>query len=136
MNNSVHIPIDYYILLQSHVAPSNHVISVYNVRFKSWQFVLNLCNCILSRAAKPRARAAPPGDPLLFEDTSSGVPPMNNQNYYESGYNIGAGVSGGQGTGGANNLFADPVASAAMMYGSSLANQGKEIVNKEVRCPV
>lgn len=58
---------------------------------------------------------------------------MNNQNYYESGYNIGGGsISDGQGTGGATNLFADPMASAAMMYGSSLANQGKDIVNKEV----
>lgn len=34
---------------------------------------------------------------------------------------------------GVGNLFADPMASAAMMYGSSLANQGKDIVNKEVR---
>ncbi|KAL1262172.1 hypothetical protein QQF64_007437 [Cirrhinus molitorella] len=33
---------------------------------------------------------------------------------------------------GMGNLFADPVASAAMMYGSSLANQGKDIVNKEI----
>lgn len=58
---------------------------------------------------------------------------MNNQNYYESGYNMGSSMSGDQGTGGVNNLFADPMASAAMMYGSSLANQGKDIVNKEVR---
>lgn len=35
---------------------------------------------------------------------------------------------------GVSNVFADPMASAAMMYGSSLANQGKDIVNKEVRC--
>lgn len=104
------------------------------VVLKSWRFILNLCNCVSSCTAKQRARTAPPGDPLLFEDTSSGVPPMNNQNYYESGYNMGAGMPGGQGTGGVNNLFADPMASAAMMYGSSLANQGKDIVNKEVRC--
>ncbi|KAK3535906.1 hypothetical protein QTP70_021202 [Hemibagrus guttatus] len=84
------------------------------------------------RATKQRARPAPPGDPLLFEDTSSGVPPMNNQSYYESGYNMGPGLSGGQGTGGVNNIFADPVANAAMIYGSSLANQGKDIVNKEI----
>ncbi|KAI5105179.1 protein YIF1A [Silurus meridionalis] len=84
------------------------------------------------RATKQRARAAPPGDPLLFEDTSSGMPPMNNQNYYESGYNMGAGISGGQDPSGMNNIFADPMASAAMMYGSSLANQGKDIVNKEI----
>lgn len=38
-----------------------------------------------------------------------------------------------QGGPGMNNLFADPMASAAMMYGSSLANRGQEIVNKEVR---
>ncbi|XP_062855867.1 protein YIF1A [Trichomycterus rosablanca] len=81
------------------------------------------------RGSKPRARAAPvPGDPLLFEDTSSGVPPMNNQNYYDSGYSMG----GGQAVGGVNNLFADPMANAAMMYGSSIANQGKDIVNKEI----
>lgn len=43
--------------------------------------------------------------------------------------------AGGQDPG-AGNLFADPMASAAMMYGSSLANQGKDIVNKEVRCYV
>lgn len=88
----------------------------------------------MPHTAKQRARAAPPGDPLLFEDTSSGVPPMNNQSYYESGYNMGPALSGGQGTGGVNNIFADPMANAAMMYGSSLANQGKNIVNKEVRC--
>lgn len=113
---------------------SYHVVAIRIVVLKSWQFVLNLCYCVSSRTAKQRARAAPPGDPLLFEDTSSGVPPINNQNYYESGYNMGAGMSGGQGTDGVNNLFADPMASAAMMYGSSLANQGKDIVNKEVRC--
>uniref|UniRef100_A0A9J7Y1Q5 Protein YIF1 n=1 Tax=Cyprinus carpio carpio TaxID=630221 RepID=A0A9J7Y1Q5_CYPCA len=68
------------------------------------------------RATKPRARASPPiGGPLLFDDTSSGPPPMDNQNYYSSGYNM-----------------ADPMASAAMMYGSTLANQGKDIVNKEI----
>uniref|UniRef100_A0A8C2ERW4 Protein YIF1 n=1 Tax=Cyprinus carpio TaxID=7962 RepID=A0A8C2ERW4_CYPCA len=68
------------------------------------------------RATKPRARASPPiGGPLLFDDTSSGPPPMNR------GQDPGVG-----------NLFADPMASAAMMYGSSLANQGKDIVNKEI----
>ncbi len=87
-------------------------------------------------AAKPRARASPPsGGPLLFDDTSSGPPPMNNQNYYSSGYNM-ADVSAGGQEPGVDSLFADPVASAAMVYGSSLANQGKDIVNKEVRCHV
>lgn len=38
-----------------------------------------------------------------------------------------------QGGPGMNNLFTDPMANAAMMYGSSLANQGKDMVNKEVR---
>lgn len=38
-----------------------------------------------------------------------------------------------QGGVGVNNLFTDPMANAAMMYGSSLANQGKDMVNKEVR---
>ncbi len=87
-------------------------------------------------AAKPRARASPPsGGPLLFDDTSSGPPPMANQNYYSSEYNMADASAGGQEPG-VGNLFADPVASAAMMYGSSLANQGKDIVNKEVRCHV
>ncbi|XP_053361830.1 protein YIF1A isoform X4 [Clarias gariepinus] len=115
----------------------------YNLRhelsclFQSFAFIVTLSRTMAHqhpgyRATKQRARAAPPGDPLLFEDTSSGELPMNNQNYYESGYNMGAGVSGGQGTSGVNNLFADPMANAAMMYGSSLANQGKDIVNKEI----
>nr|XP_046151415.1 protein YIF1A-like isoform X7 [Oncorhynchus gorbuscha] len=83
--------------------------------------------------AKPRARAGPhTGDPLLFADTSSAAPPMNNQRYYTPGYNIGGAPVGGPADAGVNNLFADPMASAAMMYGSSLANQGKEIVNKEI----
>ncbi|XP_031654109.1 protein YIF1A-like isoform X4 [Oncorhynchus kisutch] len=84
-------------------------------------------------SAKPRARAGPhTGDPLLFADTSSAAPPMNNQGYYTPGYSIGGAPVGGPADAGVNNLFADPMASAAMMYGSSLANQGKEIVNKEI----
>lgn len=92
---------------------------------------------VFLHAAKPRARASPPsGGPLLFDDTSSsGPPPMNNQNYYSSGYNMAEVSAGGQEPG-VGNLFADPMANAAMMYGSSLANQGKDIVNKEVRCHV
>ncbi len=46
-----------------------------------------------------------------------------------------ADVSAGGQEPGVDSLFADPVASAAMVYGSSLANQGKDIVNKEVRMP-
>lgn len=58
---------------------------------------------------------------------------MNNQGYYTPGYNM-AGPSHDMHAGaGSNNLFADPMANAAMMYGSSLANQGKDMVNKEVR---
>lgn len=83
--------------------------------------------------AKPRARAAPPAaDSVLFEDTSAGAPAMNSQGYYTPGYNMGGPSNDMQG-GGMDNLFADPMASAAMMYGSSLANQGKDMVNKEVR---
>ncbi|KAL0175785.1 hypothetical protein M9458_028115, partial [Cirrhinus mrigala] len=75
--------------------------------------------------------ASPPsGGPLLFDDTSSGPPPMNNQNYnYSSGYNMAEAPAGQEP--GVGSLFADPMANAAMMYGSSLANQGKDIVNKE-----
>lgn len=70
---------------------------------------------------------------MLFDDTSSGPPPMNNQNYYSPGYNMAEMPAGSQEPG-VGNIFADPMANAAMMYGSSLANQGKDIVNKEVRC--
>ncbi|KAG9339013.1 hypothetical protein JZ751_024416, partial [Albula glossodonta] len=42
------------------------------------------------------------------------------------------GASAGGGGGGAADLFRDPVASAAMMYGSSLAFQSKDMVNKEI----
>lgn len=84
-------------------------------------------------AAKPRARAAPPtADSVLFEDTSAAAPTMNTQGYYTPGYNMGAPTNDMQGGPGANNLFTDPMANAAMMYGSSLANQGKDMVNKEV----
>uniref|UniRef100_A0A669FA90 Protein YIF1 n=1 Tax=Oreochromis niloticus TaxID=8128 RepID=A0A669FA90_ORENI len=80
-----------------------------------------------------KARAAPPaGDSVLFEDTSSAAPAMNSQGYYTSGYNMGEPSNDMQGGGGMNNLFADPMANAAMMYGSSLANQGKDMVNKEI----
>ncbi|KAG8003951.1 Protein YIF1A, partial [Nibea albiflora] len=83
--------------------------------------------------AKPRARAAPPAtDSILFEDTSSAAPAMNNQGYYTPGYNMGAPTSDIHAGSGADNLFTDPMANAAMMYGSSLANQGKDMVNKEI----
>ena len=59
---------------------------------------------------------------------------MNSQAYYTPGYNMGAAAGvGGAGGAGVNDLFADPMASAAMMYGSSLDNQGKDMVNEEVR---
>uniref|UniRef100_A0AAQ6A230 Protein YIF1 n=1 Tax=Amphiprion ocellaris TaxID=80972 RepID=A0AAQ6A230_AMPOC len=80
-----------------------------------------------------RGRAAPPaGDSVLFEDTSSAAPAMNNQGYYTPGYNMGGTSNDMQGGAGVNNLFTDPMANAAMMYGSSLANQGKDMVNKEI----
>uniref|UniRef100_A0A3P8SIV8 Protein YIF1 n=1 Tax=Amphiprion percula TaxID=161767 RepID=A0A3P8SIV8_AMPPE len=85
------------------------------------------------RASKQRSRAAPPaGDSVLFEDTSSAAPAMNNQGYYTPGYNMGGTSNDMQGGAGVNNLFTDPMANAAMMYGSSLANQGKDMVNKEI----
>ncbi|KAL4648889.1 protein YIF1A [Arapaima gigas] len=81
------------------------------------------------RATKPRARAAPPSaDPVLFEDTSFSGPPVAPQGYYSAEYNMGGATGGG----GVNNLFTDPMASAAVMYGSSLASQGKDMVNKEI----
>ncbi|KAF0039834.1 hypothetical protein F2P81_008069 [Scophthalmus maximus] len=82
---------------------------------------------------KPRARAAPPtADSVLFEDTSSGAPAMSSQGYYTPGYNMAGPSNDMQGGPAVNNLFADPMANAAMMYGSSLANQGKDMVNKEI----
>ncbi|CAK6964622.1 protein YIF1A [Scomber scombrus] len=85
------------------------------------------------RATKPRARAAPPGaESVLFDDTSSAPPAMNSQGYYTPGYNVGAQSNDMQGGIGVNNLFTDPMANAAMMYGSSIANQGKDMVNKEI----
>lgn len=66
---------------------------------------------------------------MLFEDTSATAPPVAPQGYYNVGYNMG---DGGTADGGPNNLFTDPMASAAVMYGSSLASQGKDMVNKEV----
>lgn len=58
---------------------------------------------------------------------------MNSQGYYTPGYNMGGPTNDMQGGPGMGNLFADPMANAAMMYGSSIANQGKDMVNKEVR---
>lgn len=58
---------------------------------------------------------------------------MNNQAYYTPGYNVGAPTNDMAGGPGVDNLFTDPMANAAMMYGSSLASQGKDMVNKEVR---
>ncbi|XP_064209263.1 protein YIF1A-like [Anguilla rostrata] len=74
----------------------------------------------------PRARRAPPtaGKALLFTDTSSLSPPMAMQGYYAGGA---AGARGGD-----TNFFGDPVARAAMVYGSSLAFQGKDMANKEI----
>lgn len=57
---------------------------------------------------------------------------MNNQGYYTPAYNMEGTSNDMQGGAGVNNIFADPMANAAMMYGSSLANQGKDMVNKEI----
>ena len=85
-------------------------------------------------AAKQRGRPGPAtGDSVLFEDTSSGAPAMNTPAYYTPGYNMAGPANEMQGDAAVNNLFTDPMASAAMMYGSSLANTGKDMVNKEVR---
>uniref|UniRef100_A0A3Q3JNE1 Protein YIF1 n=1 Tax=Monopterus albus TaxID=43700 RepID=A0A3Q3JNE1_MONAL len=84
-------------------------------------------------AAKPRARAAPPtADSVLFEDTSSAASAMPSQGFYTQAYDMGEPSNNMQGGAGVNNLFTDPVANAAMMYGSSLANHGKDMVNKEI----
>uniref|UniRef100_A0A3Q2ZL77 Protein YIF1 n=1 Tax=Kryptolebias marmoratus TaxID=37003 RepID=A0A3Q2ZL77_KRYMA len=85
------------------------------------------------RATKQRARGAPPtGDSVLFEDTSSAASGASSQGFYAPGYNMGEPSNHMQGGVGVNNLFTDPMANAAVMYGSSLANQGKDMVNKEI----
>uniref|UniRef100_A0A3Q4AGF6 Protein YIF1 n=1 Tax=Mola mola TaxID=94237 RepID=A0A3Q4AGF6_MOLML len=66
------------------------------------------------------------------EDTSSTAQAMNSQGYYTPGYNMGGPSNDFQEGSGINNMFTDPMANAAMMYGSSLANQGKDMVNKEI----
>lgn len=84
------------------------------------------------RSTKQRTRGGPPAsDSVLFDDTSA-TAPMNNQGYYTPGYNMGGPSPEMQGGSGVNNLFTDPMANAAVMYGSSLANQGKDMVNKEI----
>lgn len=93
--------------------------------------LLLLC-CVHLFTDKPRARAAPPtADSILFDDTSSAA--LNNQGYYTPAYNMAGPSNDMQGGAVPNNVFADPMANAAMMYGSSIANQGKDMVNKEVR---
>ncbi|XP_057706256.1 protein YIF1A isoform X2 [Corythoichthys intestinalis] len=66
---------------------------------------------------------------MLFDDTSTSA--MSAQgSYYTPGYNVAGPPTDARG--GVNNLFSDPMANAAVMYGSSLANQGKDMVNKEI----
>ncbi|KAI1902832.1 hypothetical protein AGOR_G00020230 [Albula goreensis] len=80
--------------------------------------------------AKPRSRTATSaGNSLLFQDTSCASPTLAAHGYLGGGAR---GASAGGDGGRAADLFQDPVASAAMMYGSSLAFQSKDMVNKEI----
>uniref|UniRef100_H3B4I6 Protein YIF1 n=1 Tax=Latimeria chalumnae TaxID=7897 RepID=H3B4I6_LATCH len=75
--------------------------------------------------SKHRARGSAPqmGDPnQLFDDTSTSYPPQPG-GYASPGIDMGFNM---------NNIFADPMANVAMAYGSTIANQGKDIVNKEL----
>ncbi|XP_069500984.1 protein YIF1A isoform X2 [Ambystoma mexicanum] len=75
--------------------------------------------------SKHRGRGPPPqmADPnQLFDDTSGAAPPPQAV-YGNQGIDMGFNV---------NNLFTDPMANVAMTYGSSIATQGKDIVNKEI----
>ncbi|XP_052827719.1 protein YIF1B-A isoform X2 [Octopus bimaculoides] len=83
---------------------------------------------------KKRNNRNPPSRPPLFEDTSSqqapygypneGYPPNSGPNPYgQQPPNIN--FPGGQ-------LLNDPMASMAMQYGSSLADQGKEYMHKNI----
>ncbi|MGH0183493.1 UNVERIFIED_CONTAM: hypothetical protein FKN15_021102 [Acipenser sinensis] len=68
----------------------------------------------------------------LFDDTSAGMPPQHPGGYpsqpggypSQQGYDMG-GFS-------VDSIFTDPVANVAMAYGSSMANQGKDMVSKEI----
>ncbi|XP_043931620.1 protein YIF1A [Protopterus annectens] len=72
---------------------------------------------------RPRGPAAHLGDPnQLFDDTSASPPPQQG-NYSNQGMDVGFNMS---------NIFPDPVANVAMAYGSTIASQGKDIVNKEI----
>ncbi|KAK1154952.1 protein YIF1A [Acipenser oxyrinchus oxyrinchus] len=80
----------------------------------------------------PRGPAPTMGDPTqLFDDTSAGMPPQHPGGYPsqpggypQQGYDMG-GFS-------ADSIFTDPMANVAMAYGSSMANQGKDMVSKEI----
>ncbi|XP_064408111.1 protein YIF1A [Latimeria chalumnae] len=77
------------------------------------------------QSSKHRARGSAPqmGDPnQLFDDTSTSYPPQPG-GYASPGIDMGFNM---------NNIFADPMANVAMAYGSTIANQGKDIVNKEL----
>ncbi|XP_030075411.1 protein YIF1A [Microcaecilia unicolor] len=63
------------------------------------------------------------GDPnQLFDDTSASAPPQPG-GYSSQGIDMGFHV---------NTIFSDPMTNVAMAYGSSIATQGKDIVNKEI----
>lgn len=70
-----------------------------------------------------RAPGADSGEPgQLFDDTSAGQ------------HNFGPGSMNKEGMGYAGNaILSDPMSNLAMAYGSSLANQGKEMMDKNVR---
>lgn len=64
-----------------------------------------------------------PGDPrLLFDDTSAG-----GDRHGHSGVGKGPDVYPGQA------LLSDPMSNLAMVYGSSLASHGREMMDKNVR---
>lgn len=75
----------------------------------------------MSTGSKHRARAAP-DPPPLFDDTSGGYSSQPG-GYPAPGTDVAFSV---------NHLLSDPMANAAMAYGSSIASHGKDMVNKEV----
>ncbi|KAM8817929.1 protein YIF1A isoform 2-T2 [Rhynchonycteris naso] len=74
-----------------------------------------------AHGSKHRVRTAP-DPPPLFDDTSGGYPSQPG-GYPAPGADVAFNV---------NHLLGDPVANAAMAYGSSIASHGKDMVHKEL----
>ncbi|XP_078671152.1 protein YIF1B-like isoform X1 [Branchiostoma floridae x Branchiostoma belcheri] len=81
------------------------------------------------KSAEQRRRQPRPdyggGPTPLFDDTSSPGDPAYNQNQPQGGGAFYGGMAGQQ-------ILTDPMANMAMQYGSSLATQGKDVMEKHI----